>query len=552
MNKYYNDLIFNKNRNWWEKHAKAEAENAEVNLTKQTGGDTDRKRYHYYQPKQNPGQLGNTRSSSTKPPPRYLSLDRLMPAPYRPPPKVEETKEVVREYRDQSPPRRQQVMNNSSSVSSLQKNQSQIMKNSSLKNQSSFKRGQTYTDLIPIEKQSLDFQKERDQVIKDQGLRAKVEGITAAEAMSLETLAKALEQIATTDIEKAWAIFYWQAKNIMYNIKGKNSGNPGDQSAIGVLKSRSAVCAGYTNLYNELAKLLGLEVKQISGYSKGAGYNGGIPELNHEWNSVKIGDAWYLMDPTWGAGTVNGDRYNPDLKPWYFLTQPQQFALEHLAKEEDDQLLQNPINLNQFANMPHVKPQFFECGIVVISPLESNVSVKDRLQVKLKVPEGIGLLCSVKQNGTIIENASFCQVDEGIGTVDALFHVKGSYDLLIFAGAKAQAHNLALIYHVTASGSTGGNHFTFPKLFSARLLNDNIILIEPMTNNFKIGDKIKFKIKSRKAKKADIIEVNTRTSLASLPNGIFEGVVQIQSNIIKIGVSDGGSIFSSFVEYRLT
>jgi hypothetical protein len=73
-----------------------------------------------------------------------------------------------------------------------------------------------------------------------------------------------------------------------------------------------------------------------------------------------------------------------------------------------------------------------------------------KLQVKLKIPQGIGILSSVQQNGKTIENASFCQIDEDdIATLDSLFRLK-DYELQIFAWVEGETHNLALKYNVTA------------------------------------------------------------------------------------------------------
>ena len=57
----------------------------------------------------------------------------------------------------------------------------------------------------------------------------------------------------------------------------------------------------------------GLEVEEISGVSKGAGYEPGMFTQNpdntddgaHAWNKVKIDGTWFLMDATWSAGACS-------------------------------------------------------------------------------------------------------------------------------------------------------------------------------------------------------------------------------------------------------
>ena len=57
----------------------------------------------------------------------------------------------------------------------------------------------------------------------------------------------------------------------------------------------------------------GLEVEEVSGVSKGAGYEPGMFTQNHDntddgahaWNKVKIDGTWFLMDATWSAGACS-------------------------------------------------------------------------------------------------------------------------------------------------------------------------------------------------------------------------------------------------------
>ena len=132
----------------------------------------------------------------------------------------------------------------------------------------------------------------------------------SAEA-SVESLAAYLIEPAKNDREKARAIFRWITENIDYNVEVFFKGGTGATNSEDVLKSRKSVCYGYSDIFLSLAKEAGLEAVRISGYGKGYGYVPGknfSGPANHAWNAVKINGSWYLMDSTWGAGYVSGDK----------------------------------------------------------------------------------------------------------------------------------------------------------------------------------------------------------------------------------------------------
>lgn len=51
---------------------------------------------------------------------------------------------------------------------------------------------------------------------------------------------------------------------------------------------------------------------EVSGYSKGVGYQAGHSlaekRSDHDWNAVFVGGQWWLLDACWGAGTVDMKR----------------------------------------------------------------------------------------------------------------------------------------------------------------------------------------------------------------------------------------------------
>ncbi len=113
-----------------------------------------------------------------------------------------------------------------------------------------------------------------------------------------------LVQPCRNDLEKARVIFSWIAFNVTYDDDGFNSGRYGNNTADGVYRSGKAVCQGYSDLFQVMGRIGGLEAEMVFGYSKGFGYQPGKPIANadHAWNTIRIEDEWRLFDVTWAHG----------------------------------------------------------------------------------------------------------------------------------------------------------------------------------------------------------------------------------------------------------
>ena len=126
-----------------------------------------------------------------------------------------------------------------------------------------------------------------------------------------DQLVSYLEKMVDTDLEKARAIYVWLAENITYDAKSINKNKRGDNSAIGVLKSKKAVCEGYARLFEFLGKKMDLDIRFVGGYSKNDvsvdSWNFEGEEGDHAWNVIKINGEWRVFDATWAAGTCEDD-----------------------------------------------------------------------------------------------------------------------------------------------------------------------------------------------------------------------------------------------------
>jgi hypothetical protein len=184
------------------------------------------------------------------------------------------------------------------------------------------------------------------------------------------SVAAYLRQGCKNDLEKARAVFAWEANNIRYDDNGFNSGKIPDQSPARVIKRRHAVCEGYAQLYKAICTAMGVEAVVISGHAKAYGYRPGQrfegKEPNHAWNAVKVGGHWLLLDATWGAGHAEGERgklqSHKAYTPYFFNVDKYEFFFRHYPVDQQWTLLSESISLKQYQEMPLVTEPFFMMG----------------------------------------------------------------------------------------------------------------------------------------------------------------------------------------------
>ncbi|KOS05092.1 hypothetical protein AM493_02860 [Flavobacterium akiainvivens] len=177
----------------------------------------------------------------------------------------------------------------------------------------------------------------------------------------------------TRDDEKARAIFTWIALNVKYDLGayGVNEkpvaySYKTEQEKLNLqkkfredlsqktLKSKKGVCQGYATLYEVVAQKAGLEAAMVTGTSKSHPMHiGKAPGASdHAWNAVKINGQWKLLDATWGAGVVTGEKpaFAFKFNDAYFFAEPDTFFLNHFP-DDKKWLLTNKTEAD-FANLP--------------------------------------------------------------------------------------------------------------------------------------------------------------------------------------------------------
>lgn len=148
--------------------------------------------------------------------------------------------------------------------------------------------------------------------------------------------------------EKIRAVFYWTAANINYDVANKlalQQEQTLEERIAKTLQSRKGVCKNYAEVFNDLANKLAIKTVIIRGYTKQFGAVGNIP---HAWCASKIGNKWYLFDPTWSAGYVDHGRFKKRIKDRYYKVQPEEMIATHMPYDYLWQFLSSPLNNTEF------------------------------------------------------------------------------------------------------------------------------------------------------------------------------------------------------------
>ena len=275
---------------------------------------------------------------------------------------------------------------------------------------------------------------------------------------SLSKLADYLIEPAKNDREKVRAIYRWITHNIAYDDEDFFSGHTSDSSLEGVLRSRRAVCEGYAGLFKLLGQAAGLEVENISGYSKGYSYSvEGTDTINHAWNAVKIDGQWQLIDTTWGAGYLDEKkkRFVRQFQDYYFLPPPEQFIYDHFPKQAHWQLLKPSISKPEYDKLVYLRPAFFRTGLAVGSHSQGTIKTRNQVTIVLKAPENALLSAKLLLDNRYEVDKSHTAIRQKAGQYEirVTFPRPGKHTLRLFTKRQSEsgAYRWALDYRIIAS-----------------------------------------------------------------------------------------------------
>lgn len=172
-------------------------------------------------------------------------------------------------------------------------------------------------------------------------------------AFDLRDLVSYIVQDAKTDREKVLSIAKFISRSIEYDYEGLKSksyaNKQNDIYSIISGRDRLAVCEGYSNVFDSLARMAGVKCRKVIGYTKSDYYDYNILGGLHAWNIVNLDGADHYIDVTWS------DHFkNLDMK-WMF-PDPQLMLLSHFPLNKQDILSNDNFSSNDFKRREVVMP----------------------------------------------------------------------------------------------------------------------------------------------------------------------------------------------------
>lgn len=148
--------------------------------------------------------------------------------------------------------------------------------------------------------------------------------------------------------DKIRAAFYWTASNIRYDIENIGSIDYKEISQDKIknaVLTKKGVCIHYAEVFNDIAKKVGVRSYLVYGYTK---QNGKVDILSHAWCAARIDNVWWLFDPTWGAGYIQNKKFVKKINNLHYKVAPSQYIATHMPFDYLWQFLSYPITNQEF------------------------------------------------------------------------------------------------------------------------------------------------------------------------------------------------------------
>ena len=170
-------------------------------------------------------------------------------------------------------------------------------------------------------------------------------------------VAKTITAGCTSDYQKIQAIYRWICANISYDTSYTI------RTADDCFDTKKGVCQGYCELFYQISKAAGVATEIVVGKSKNS--SGAIGREGHSWIFAYTRPSrGILLDPTWGAGSVDGQVFIRRKNCWsWFNVYPEWMLLSHFPDDASYQLVDRPMSLSEFISLPPVDCLWIDYGL---------------------------------------------------------------------------------------------------------------------------------------------------------------------------------------------
>ena len=349
-----------------------------------------------------------------------------------------------------------------------------------------------------------------------------------------ETLKEKIKNLS--DKEIAYILFLWVCDNIIYDVESFFAGRNVDCEPEGVFIKGTTVCSGYARLYKNIGEFIGLGIQCVSCYCKGVGYQPGknLTSTNHEYNIIKLDNNYYPIDCTWGSGNIEGNSFTKKLNEFYFLTNPEYLIKTHFPVNDRWQLTKKKYTKDEFLKWPKISFQFYSFGFNKYEPEEGVIELNSNTKKFIIWGNDISKN-NASSNIYLLENNIY-QQQLNLNKItflhdriefDFIFNKKGKYNIELFANDDKGQITQRIMNYIVNVHNNAKEELKFPYCYSG---SNDINIIEPLYDNLKSGEKVKFKIKTSLAELDTLIIIDGQWHyLNRNDDGFFEKEILIQT-----------------------
>lgn len=219
---------------------------------------------------------------------------------------------------------------------------------------------------------------------------------------------------------------------LRYSIKFDEEATESEVADILGGPARSASSLGVSNCVNELLNPVDVTARLVNGYLKESASDVGTTGKRHSWNRIQVGDFSKLFD------VFLGEDWNE--------TDPGLMIYTHFPDLPEDQLLEEPVNIDQFMQMPYAAPAYKGAKGTVFLPLKGRLTARGELKL---IFNGYVQISSVQQqkvecNGNINDPEVVRNFKTASAQERTVFSVPLNYQESLLTLKTADGMNIAL------------------------------------------------------------------------------------------------------------